>query len=614
MLKGQDIICISSIDWDFIWQGHQEIMTRFARNGNRVFFVENTGVRTPSLKDMPRLRSRLANWRKGVGGIRKIEDNLYVYSPLVLPFPYLRIARFINKSIVLGAIRKWLRLMKAQSPIIWTFLPTGLALDIADSIDYKALVYYCIDSFIASSKGAARIKETEAAVIKRSDLVFVTSGELRKYCLEFNKNIYDFPFGVNLENFQKVRDSSDTTPPEDMAHIKAPIAGYVGGIHKWIDFELLAYIAEKNPEVSFVMVGPVQTSTEKIASLKNVFMLGQKSSQDLPMYVKYFDACLIPYLITDYTKNVYPTKMNEYLSMGKPVISTKLPEVVEFNSAHSGAVSVAGSAEDFSDKLKMLIRSGSNKEDRSLRISQAEKNTWALKVEEMSFLIEEKMRSRMEDQQKNWILNLKRVYKNTKRGVLKSIVAALAIYIVIFHTNAGWYIGKPLEIVNAPVKSDVIAVLGGGVGESGRAGQGYQERVSKAVELYDNGYSAKIIYSTGYKYILKEAETMATLSVSMGVKRDNIIIEDDSITTRDNVVNVGKILNENGWNSIIMVSSKYHMKRLELLCRKNLPGVRVVYVPTRSDYYSGAHVTPRHLQGFIHEYLAILFYMIKGYI
>ena len=30
MLQNEDIICISSIDWDFIWQGHQEIMTRLA--------------------------------------------------------------------------------------------------------------------------------------------------------------------------------------------------------------------------------------------------------------------------------------------------------------------------------------------------------------------------------------------------------------------------------------------------------------------------------------------------------------------------------------------------------------------------------------------------------
>ena len=101
MLRNESLICISSIDWDFIWQGHQEIMSTYARNGNRVLFIENTGVRVPSIRDLPRLKKRLKNWAKGVRGIRKEQENLYVFSPVVLPFPYSRIARWINNHILL---------------------------------------------------------------------------------------------------------------------------------------------------------------------------------------------------------------------------------------------------------------------------------------------------------------------------------------------------------------------------------------------------------------------------------------------------------------------------------------------------------------------------------
>src|SRR3989338_101715 len=111
MLKNKNIICISSIDWDFIWQGHQEIMTTFAKSGNRVLFIENTGVRTARLKDMPRIKNRLKNWFSGVSGIRKETQNLYIYSPLLLPFPYLRIAILINRFLVLSLLKKWIRIM-----------------------------------------------------------------------------------------------------------------------------------------------------------------------------------------------------------------------------------------------------------------------------------------------------------------------------------------------------------------------------------------------------------------------------------------------------------------------------------------------------------------------
>lgn len=47
MITGRDIIYISSIEWNFLWQGHQEIALRLAAAGNRVLYVENTGVRAP---------------------------------------------------------------------------------------------------------------------------------------------------------------------------------------------------------------------------------------------------------------------------------------------------------------------------------------------------------------------------------------------------------------------------------------------------------------------------------------------------------------------------------------------------------------------------------------
>ncbi len=70
MTHRHDIICISSIDWDFIWQGHQEIMSRLAADGHRVLFIENTGVRQMRMRDLGRVRHRLRNWWRGTKGFR----------------------------------------------------------------------------------------------------------------------------------------------------------------------------------------------------------------------------------------------------------------------------------------------------------------------------------------------------------------------------------------------------------------------------------------------------------------------------------------------------------------------------------------------------------------
>ncbi|PYM03874.1 MAG: hypothetical protein DMD82_15995, partial [Candidatus Rokuibacteriota bacterium] len=88
MLRGRDIVCISSIDWDFIWQGHQQIMSTLAAQGNRVLFIENTGVRPPRLQDFHRLRHRVEQWWRSTKGFRREREDLYVFSPLIVPFPY----------------------------------------------------------------------------------------------------------------------------------------------------------------------------------------------------------------------------------------------------------------------------------------------------------------------------------------------------------------------------------------------------------------------------------------------------------------------------------------------------------------------------------------------
>ena len=101
----QDVLCISSIDWDFIWQGHQEIMSTLAAEGHRVLFLENTGVRAPNVRDLPRVRQRVRNWWRGTKGFREERPNLFVYSPIVLPLPYSRVARWVNRWLLMRALQ-----------------------------------------------------------------------------------------------------------------------------------------------------------------------------------------------------------------------------------------------------------------------------------------------------------------------------------------------------------------------------------------------------------------------------------------------------------------------------------------------------------------------------
>ncbi len=622
MIKNQDIICISSIDWDFIWQGHQEIMSSFARNGNRVLFIENTGVRSPRLSDFPRIRSRIKNWFSGVSGIRKHSQNLHIFSPVVLPFPYWPPAMWINRRIIMSVLKKWAKVMDFNDPVIWAFLPTPLTNNIINGLNHKIVIYYCIDNFRASSGSAKKIKAPEIKLLRKADLVFVTSKELYDYCRTYNDKVFFFPFAVNFKEFERVRLGKNPVPDE-LRGIKRPVIGYIGGIHKWLDQDLIREAAEKYKDCSFVFVGPLQANISKLSGLKNIYFFGKRGHGKIPYLIKNFDACIIPYLITDYTRNVYPTKLNEYHAMGKPVVSTELPEIVKFNKENDSPVMVGGSYGEFISRIAAAL----HESDRALiekRISSAQKNSWEARVEGMISLIESAIEEKSV-RALDWRENFLKLYNASRKKVFCFVFLVLAAYFLLFYTPLVWFLAAPLKITDKPQKADTIVVFAGGVGESGKPGQGHEERVQAAISLYKQGYAKNIVFSSGYMHIYKEPLVMKALAVSLGVPEKAIILEDSAGNTYENVKFSKEILDTQGWKKIILVSSPYHMRRVALVFDKIARDIEVSYVPIGSLFYSqdnnggraGAgwkKISPQQLRAIIHEYLGILYYKWKGYI
>jgi glycosyltransferase involved in cell wall biosynthesis len=381
VLRGHDVVCISSIDWDFIWQGHQQIMSALAAHGNRVLFIENTGVRPPRLGDFQRLRHRLERWWKSTNGFREERTNLFVYSPLVVPLPYSRLARWINRWLMLRAVRRWMRIMGFGRPLVWTFLPTPLARDLMSGLGPTLTVYYCIDDLASSSPAARKIRQSEERVFAEVDLVFVTSDRLRQRAAQFSDRVHLFPFAVDYARFAAARESLDPMP-EDLVGLPRPIVGYLGGLHQWVDQDLLVETARALPDVTFVLIGPAQSDVSRLAACPNVRMLGARPHGEVPRYLKGFDVAMIPYRLSDYTAHVYPTKLNEYLAMGLPVVTTDLAEIRRFNREHGDVVAVACDAASFVGEIRTALEKAMPKMVER-RLEVARQNSWDARIARM---------------------------------------------------------------------------------------------------------------------------------------------------------------------------------------------------------------------------------------
>ncbi len=404
MIKGRNIIFISSIDWDDQWQAPQELALRLTKAGNRVLYIENTGIRAPGLRDARRIKRRLKHWAGALlrrRGVRKVQPELGVLGPLVMPPFGSALLSYLNRQLLLRFIGGAARSMGMRDPLIWTFLPTDTTLGLLDHLSSPRgrVIYYCAADFTLLTTSAQRLARSEAELVRRSDVVFTICEELAVHCRRWNDNVHVFPYGVNLKAFP-LQDAGESRTRGDERESFAwaarthangrnghRVIGYVGGLHRHVGVDMLVEMARARPSWSWVFVGSPEVPLKELAELPNVYMLGQRPHKELAGYIRTFDVCIVPYRRSAYTETVVPSKINEYLAMGKPVVSTNLPPVCEFNDEHQVLVTAEDSPESF---LRAIDHTLSHGEDEALiarRHAAARQGDWEARLEAMSRLI-----------------------------------------------------------------------------------------------------------------------------------------------------------------------------------------------------------------------------------
>ncbi|MBD3182580.1 glycosyltransferase [Candidatus Poribacteria bacterium] len=368
MLSGHEILCISTQDWDDLWTRKQRFMTWFARQGNRVIYVEQQMHWLGYAKHFKKQWRRIGLWTKGP---RKIEDNLYVYTlPILLPFYQMYSGiNGLNYWSITRNLQSQIDSLDFKAPILWTYAPYSEKL--VGNVGEKLVVYECVDEFSAS-KGLVKgnvVKEMEESLLKKSDVVIVTAQSLYDSKKDMAREIRLVPNAAEIEHFRKAL-NENLPIPEDMAGLKRPIVGFLGSISYWIDIDLIKYIAESRPDWSIVMVGPIRTDVSPVSSMPNVYFTGRKDYKLVPNYLKAFDVCLNPYILDGVAEGCSPLKLYEYLATGKPIVSVDMPEARKFDNV----VRIANSREEIIPEIELALQ-----EDERLvkeRIDISEKNSW----------------------------------------------------------------------------------------------------------------------------------------------------------------------------------------------------------------------------------------------
>jgi uncharacterized SAM-binding protein YcdF (DUF218 family) len=127
-----------------------------------------------------------------------------------------------------------------------------------------------------------------------------------------------------------------------------------------------------------------------------------------------------------------------------------------------------------------------------------------------------------------------------------------------------------LNISDDMEKGDCIFVPG--------SNKAVEYRLPKAVELYQEGRANKILFSGGVAWEdsnLPEALLLKNRALELGIPEEDILIEDLSKHTKENVLASLLVLDRefdlHNINRLLIVTTTYHMRRLHLTLKTYMP-------------------------------------------
>lgn len=326
-----NLLCFSHLRWDFVYQRPQHLMSRFSEVTAVYFFEEPIFTDT----DKPFLH------------VSKREDNLWIC------VPHLR--HGLNHDQVNGEIANLLEFFfsgrDTSDFIFWYYTP--MALEFSKHLTAGLTVYDCMDELSAFKFAPDELKSMEQNLFESAEIVFTGGHSLYEAKKMQHANIFPFPSSIDKKHFTTAR--HEDSEPADQAFIQGPKIGFYGVIDERFDIGLIESIADTRPDWNIILIGPVvKIDPATLPYRPNIFYLGAKKYQELPLYLSGWDVAMVPFLIDESTRFVSPTKTPEYLCAGRPVVSTPIADIVD-PYGKNALVSVADNAPDFISAIEYWL-------------------------------------------------------------------------------------------------------------------------------------------------------------------------------------------------------------------------------------------------------------------
>lgn len=215
------------------------------------------------------------------------------------------------------------------------------------------------------------LKNKRVITIATSDKLYSQAFAVRRS----NVNMAVSTNGVDYDYWHTTREQQ-ALPDDILTIVKSGkiIVGYHGALAKWIDYEALRHIA-LDGRYALLLIGfehDESLKNSRILELENVYYIGSRPYEQLAQYAVWYDIAILPFVLNNITLSVSPVKIFEYMALGKPVVTSALPECKKYSSCL-----IAGSSEEYTKKLSLAAELTDTDEYKQTLDAEARANTWA---------------------------------------------------------------------------------------------------------------------------------------------------------------------------------------------------------------------------------------------
>ncbi len=360
--------------WDGNYSSTALTISKMLSRDRKVFYIEHPFSYLDIFKSDKNLQTK-----KRIPGVIDLpfkdhKNFIVIHPPFTLPLNSLSKKAgysFFQKMYIKSLWKHIDRVLKSydinEFGYINSFDP--IYFDFISSLKCRFKIYHSVDLISGEPYIAKHGVDAEFKASKKADYVVTTSEPLKKRLSAFNPDTICIPNAVDFELF-----SNKLSIPNEYLKSDRKKMVYTGNIGLRINYSVIESIAKAFPDLDIFMVGPKDRTYFKGQNLekyKNIYFIGSKNIKELPAYIHHADFCIIPFNCTDLTHHIYPLKLNEYLSAGKPVITSRFTDFGDFESV----LSVYNSNEQAIELVNAQLSTIDDKLSEK-RIKLASANTW----------------------------------------------------------------------------------------------------------------------------------------------------------------------------------------------------------------------------------------------